>query len=175
MAQTTANATLSSLKIKVFASKCWHRINDPRTKRNTFQCILQAPLFSFCYCFCHHTCLTNAVFTAKFVFEVLRESAGCEIFSFHYFLQMLLATNSMNFTSKQKGYKHKNFNANSAYALALNTIQHSWSLSTLQMPATVLSQAQRFWTHPAELYRDHSHECWVPATGEKERLSPTHQ
>lgn len=57
---------------------------------------------------------------------------------FFYFLQMLLATNSMNFTSKQKGYKCKNFNANSAYSLSLNTIQHSWSPSTLQIPATFL-------------------------------------
>lgn len=56
-------------KLKLLASKCWHRINYCRTKRNTFQYILQAPGFSFYNCFCHHTCLIDAVFTAKFVFK----------------------------------------------------------------------------------------------------------
>lgn len=82
--QTTANATLSSLKIKIFALNCWHRIKDPRTKRNTFQYILQAPGFSFYYCFCHHTCLIDVVFTAKSAFKVSGPGRGVrgEVFSF---------------------------------------------------------------------------------------------
>lgn len=50
---------------------------------------------------------------------------------FHYFLQILLAINSISFSSKQKGYKCKDFNANSAIP-CLNIIQHPSSLSILQ-------------------------------------------
>lgn len=99
---------------------------------------------------------------------------GGERIFFHCFLQMLLATNSMNFTSKPKGCKCKNFNANSAYSysLSLNTIQHSWSPSTLQIPATFLLRDSDSELALLSCTGKHPLECWAPATGGKGKVIP---
>lgn len=60
--QNTANATLSSLKMKIFTSKFWHRINDPRTKSNTFQLSYRRLVLAFAI-FC-------AIIPAKFGFII---------------------------------------------------------------------------------------------------------
>lgn len=139
----------------------------PQNKEKHLSINLETPGFSFCYCLCHHTCLTHAVLTAKF------GQYGWGEGYFHYFLQILLATNSRNFSSKQKGYKCRHFNTNSAYSLpeynpALLKSEHTPN------PCKLPSQAQ-FWTHPADLYREHPPECWAPVTGEKGRLFHNYQ